>query len=76
MGCCETPLFITKKMIIFVFGRDVPWRVLTWWIFGWDYDIVFCKDVSRNVLTRCVWSGRCVHRPYMEFCCNDWIIVF
>ena len=36
MGCCETPLFITKKMSIFVFGRDVPWRVLTWWIFGWD----------------------------------------
>ncbi len=46
MGCCETPLFFTKKMSIFVFGRDVPWRFLTWWIFGWDYDIVFCKDVS------------------------------
>ena len=37
MGCCEAPLFYKKNDHICV-CRDVPWRVLTGWIFGWGYD--------------------------------------
>ena len=77
MGCCETPLFITKKMIIFVFGRDVPWHVLMVGIFSDGIMRLCIVRTFHKTSLHGVFGWDDVHIVLTwDLYCNDWIIVF